>query len=1018
MFIFFALWFAFKIAPQEESFSIPSLIIYLIVFISILKLPVAFYMQGFESDVGLFVAWGDLCNNVGFNNVYFQDEIYLDYPPLYLYVLAFLDRIRDFLAVPFADISFYTMLIKVPAIIADAVIAYLLYKTAKKKFSNSHSIYLSLLYLLNPLSLVNSAVWGQIDSIMLLILLYSLIKLNQDKFVFSGIFLGLGILLKPQMLIFVPVFLFYTIFKKNFWGLLNGITATVATILILALPFTQSFDFSWLIEQYASTIDYYNYYSVNAYNFLSLIGLNWVALPEGDFFSAVLSVAAPTIATILCGVYMYFNKEKYSVFTAAALIMATTFMFATKMHERYLFPTVFLVLFAFLMNKDKKFLYTFIAFSVANYLNVAIILYMWLDFTVQTNAYVVIVSAINFGVYIYFMYLIFIGYKLAPLKIETSFLQKFIPPKMSIKIENVDRKLHKRDFIVIVLITGFYAVFAFWELGSNTMVSSSWTPATGESTVVEILGESDTFLYLSGMEKADDGETVIGSDFTVEFSADGVYYENAQNLSETQAVYTWKELSISTSYRYIKITANSDNSLLTEIAFRSTDGQSLVSLSDTEVASYALIDEQELVPLYPGYYDSMYFDEIYHARTAYEHLLGLDPYETTHPPLGKMIISFFITIFGMTPFGWRFAGALFGVLMLPVFYHILKRLFGSSFFASCGTMLFAFDFMHFTQTRIATIDTYAVFFILLMYDAMLIFLQKDITENKLKNLVIPLALSGLFMGLGIASKWTCAYGAVGLAVLFFTKLFISYRRSFVKKATLTRILHLCLVCLAFFVAVPFAIYFASYLPIILLNENCTNIMTEFVNWQVFMFEYHSGLVAEHYFASPWYEWPLVIQNIWYFISNNYQGTGKVSTISCFGNPVIWWTALVGFIYTCVHAFKKRTHETVFVLVGFMSVYLPWVLVPRLTFIYHYFTAVPFIIFGLIYLFTRLNQSPSLSRNVIEIANVKISVLKMIVLAFVIINFLLFVLFYPAISGSPTTREYLSFLKWLPDWVLA
>ena len=69
----------------------------------------------------------------------------------------------------------------------------------------------------------------------------------------------------------------------------------------------------------------------------------------------------------------------------------------------------------------------------------------------------------------------------------------------------------------------------------------------------------------------------------------------------------------------------------------------------------------------------------------------------------------------MTPFGWRFSGALFGVLMLPVLYIFLKRMFGGTAVPACGTAMFAFDFMHFTQTRIATIDTYAVFFILLMY---------------------------------------------------------------------------------------------------------------------------------------------------------------------------------------------------------------------------------------------------------------------------------------------------------------
>ncbi len=111
-------------------------------------------------------------------------------------------------------------------------------------------------------------------------------------------------------------------------------------------------------------------------------------------------------------------------------------------------------------------------------------------------------------------------------------------------------------------------------------------------------------------------------------------------------------------------------------------------------------------------------------------------------------------------------GALFGVLMLPVLYHLIKQLVGKTLLASVGTLLFAFDFMHFTQTRIATIDTYAVFFILLMYDMMVIFMRKDIKTASMRSMILPLALSGIFMGLGAASKWTVLYGAVGLAVLF------------------------------------------------------------------------------------------------------------------------------------------------------------------------------------------------------------------------------------------------------------
>ncbi len=77
--------------------------------------------------------------------------------------------------------------------------------------------------------------------------------------------------------------------------------------------------------------------------------------------------------------------------------------------------------------------------------------------------------------------------------------------------------------------------------------------------------------------------------------------------------------------------------------------------------------------------------------------------------------------------------------------------------------------MHFVQTRIATIDTYAVFFILLMYDAILVSCKPTSWPTAGKRFCRRSFLSGLFMGLGVASKWTVAYGAVGLAVLFFGK---------------------------------------------------------------------------------------------------------------------------------------------------------------------------------------------------------------------------------------------------------
>ena len=128
-----------------------------------------------------------------------------------------------------------------------------------------------------------------------------------------------------------------------------------------------------------------------------------------------------------------------------------------------------------------------------------------------------------------------------------------------------------------------------------------------------------------------------------------------------------------------------------------------------------LCDEQDLVPDSANFLNSSYFDEIYHVRTAWEHLNDIWPYEISHPPLGKEIISLGILLFGMTPFGWRFCGTLSGVLMLPLMYLFVKRMLGSCRVAVLSTVLLAAGFMHYVQTRIATVDSFAVLFILLMF---------------------------------------------------------------------------------------------------------------------------------------------------------------------------------------------------------------------------------------------------------------------------------------------------------------
>ncbi|WP_442601600.1 glycosyltransferase family 39 protein [Paenibacillus sp. KN14-4R] len=446
----------------------------------------------------------------------------------------------------------------------------------------------------------------------------------------------------------------------------------------------------------------------------------------------------------------------------------------------------------------------------------------------------------------------------------------------------------------------------------------------------------------------------------------------------------------------------------------------------------SVIDEQDIVPYSPTYMDGTYFDEIYHARTAYEHLHKIEPYENTHPPLGKVFISAGIAIFGMNPFGWRIVGTLFGIAMIPIMYAFGKRLFGRSRYGFIAAFLFAFDFMHFAQTRIATIDVYGVFFIILMFYFMYRYMQMNFYRDKLWKTLIPLGLAGLFFGIGAASKWIVIYGGIGLAFLLLFVLierYMEHRRAKLRLASedvwiaaeanedrLTEEERADLEqaarsywrptlitlgwCVIWFVIVPALIYLASYIPFMMVPGEGHG-LKDVISYQKHMYDYHSKLVATHPFGSPWYEWPFMVMPIWYY-AGHFLPEGKLSSIISFGNPVVWWGGFIALVATAYFAIKQRSKKLAFLLVCFGAQYLPWVGVPRLTFIYHYFATIPFLTLMLTYFIGRWTEQSKQRR--------------WLAYGILALAFILFLMFYPILSGLVIDKSYSStWLRWLPTW---
>ena len=558
-----------------------------------------------------------------------------------------------------------------------------------------------------------------------------------------------------------------------------------------------------------------------------------------------------------------------------------------------------------------------------------------------------------------------------------------------------EKLLDKTDLIYLSALVLVFTALAFFRLGDAHAPESSYTADAGNRDIVLDFGDYTDIGSFS---------VFLGNLNTRRFSISAFNemtgaWEIINGEAFAESVFAWNKIDLNYSLRYLGIVALDEEAILNELVFQRLDGTVILPVNAGDYP--ALFDEQDMFPAFKTYENGTMFDEIYHGRTAYEFLHGLVTYETTHPHLGKILISLGILVFGMNPFGWRFMSVLFGILMIPLMYCFAKRLFKDSFVCAATTSLIVFDCMHYNLSRIATIDIFAASFILLMYYYMYQYFQKDSVCRAAgrppagsfiaRDVYIPLALSGIGMAFGVATKWTGVYAGLGLGVLF-----IWYTITHFPKGQVLKLFWFC--CL-FFVAVPLIIYTLCFIPVVGYTPD-NGLIDKAVKGTWYMFDYHSNLEAEHYYSSPFYEWPF----IWMPLLDANDNVGdKISAISCMGNPAIWWMGIFCELYVFFRWIVKKDKKAGFLCIAYLAQYIPWMSISRITFIYHYFPAILFVMLMMGYTMLHIREHFPWGKKVIAIY-----------MAAAVICFLLF---FPLISGLPVKLEYGLRLRWLKDWIL-
>ncbi len=437
-----------------------------------------------------------------------------------------------------------------------------------------------------------------------------------------------------------------------------------------------------------------------------------------------------------------------------------------------------------------------------------------------------------------------------------------------------------------------------------------------------------------------------------------------------------------------------------------------------------------------------------------------DPEMIVHPEVGKWLIGAGEALFGFTPFGWRFASAVAGTLMVLVMIRLARRVTGSNVLGGIAGLLMCFDGLQLVLSRLALLDIFEAFFIVCAVSALVA--DRDWGRERLatrawRGSFGPTlwwrpwrVLAGVWLGLAVSTKWSALYIIAAFGLLTWAWDSGARRRLGITSAWRKAMLVDAVPAFGWLVVVPALIYVASWTGWLAnakvfeqafnhtqygpywgnyIRHDAHGFFAE--TWQSLrsLWHYHHDVFAFHtkflddathtYQSKPW-GWLLQQRPVGVDAQLNIKpgaqgceaaiGSTCLRQILLLGNPLVWWAGTVAFGYSIFAWIARRDWRFGLVVVCVLVTWLTWV--PndgRPIFSYYAICIEPFLILGLTLTLGRImgsEQAPSERRQVGAA----------LVACYLVLVTVAFWWFWPVwTDGLLTTAEWLQRI-WFKSWI--
>ncbi|MEZ5115317.1 MAG: phospholipid carrier-dependent glycosyltransferase [Candidatus Nanopelagicales bacterium] len=423
-----------------------------------------------------------------------------------------------------------------------------------------------------------------------------------------------------------------------------------------------------------------------------------------------------------------------------------------------------------------------------------------------------------------------------------------------------------------------------------------------------------------------------------------------------------------------------------------------------------------------------------------------DPSFVVHPPFGKWTIAAGEWLFGVTPFGWRFAVAVLGTLSILMVVRIARRLTRSDLIGIAAGLLLALDGIHIVMSRTAVLDMVLSFWVLAAFGFLL--LDRDRTRKRLATLVErhgpavvgagwgpPLGLrpwrwaAGISLGLACGVKWSgiwfvAAFGlmtvvwdvgtrkAVGVRRPWLTTLVRSGPPAFVAIVGLGVLTYLATWYGWFTNPGGYDRTWADDQP----SSFIPAALRSLWHYHAEAWGFHVNLTSDHSYQSNAWSWLLQTRPTSFFYESYDRGLSGCDVDKCsaeviaLGNPIVWWAGALALVHQLWRWVARRDWRSGAVLVGVVAGWAPWLLFQERTiFTFYSVVFVPFLVMALaMSLGTVLGPADASEARRMKGAIAAGGVMLAVVVAAW--------WFLPVWTGETIPYEMWKLRMWMPTWV--